>query len=65
MTAYDYRILKVFINEGDRCQKEPLYDWIVRKALDDNIASATVLRGLEGVGGEKKIAHDEIAFAIY
>lgn len=51
----DYRILKIFINESDRYQKEPLYDWIVRKALDDNIASATVLRGLEGVGGERKL----------
>ena len=55
MKAHDYRILRIFINEGDRCEGRPLYDWIMHKALDENIASATVFRGLEGIGGERKL----------
>ena len=55
MSVHDYRILRIFINEKDRYQKKPLHDWIIHKALDENVASATVFRGLEGIDGERKL----------
>ena len=55
MKEHKYKLLRVFINENERYEKQPLSDWILKKALDDGIASATVFRGLEGFGGERKI----------
>lgn len=55
MKEHQYKLLRVFINENERYEKYPLSDWILKKALDDGIASATVFRGLEGFGGERKI----------
>ncbi len=55
MKEHQYKLLRVFINENERYEKHPLSDWILKKALDDGIASATVFRGLEGFGGERKI----------
>ena len=55
MKEHQYKLLRIFINENERYEKQPLSDWILKKALDDGIASATVFRGLEGFGGERKI----------
>lgn len=43
-------LLRIFIGEGDRHGHMPLYEWIVRKAREEGLAGATVLRGLEGFG---------------
>ena len=55
MRESQYKLLRIFINEDDHYEKQPLSDWILKKALNDGIASATVFRGLEGFGGEKVI----------
>ncbi|MCP4180680.1 MAG: DUF190 domain-containing protein [bacterium] len=55
MKEHHYKLLRIFINEKDRYEKHSLSDWIINKALEDDIASATVFRGLEGFGGGRKI----------
>ncbi len=49
------KLLRVFIGEGDKYEGIPLHEWIVRKAREEGLAGATVLRGLEGFG-----AHSEL-----
>ncbi len=55
MKEHSYKLLRIFINENERYERHPLSDWILKKALDSGIATATVFRGLEGFGGERKI----------
>jgi len=43
-------ILRVHISEQDRHQGKPLYEAIVRRCRELEIAGATVFRGLEGYG---------------
>jgi len=44
------KLLRLHISERERYQGKPLYEAIVNKCHDLNIAGATVLRGLEGYG---------------
>lgn len=44
------KLLRIFIGESDRHENMPLFEWIVRKAREQGIAGATVIRGLEGYG---------------
>ena len=44
------KILRLHFSERERYQGRPLYEAIVQKCRDMNIAGATVLRGLEGYG---------------
>ena len=46
----DAVLLRVFIGESDRYQHRPLYEAIVLKARQLNLAGATVLRGPMGFG---------------
>ena len=55
MKEHQCKLLRVFINEDERYEKQPLSDWILKKALNNDVASATVFRGLEGFGGERVI----------
>lgn len=48
-------LLRVFIGEGDKHEGIPLYEWIVRKAREQGLAGATVLRGLEGFGAHSRV----------
>ena len=48
-------LLRIFIGESDRHQGTPLYEWIVRKAREQGLAGATVLRGLEGFGAQSRL----------
>lgn len=48
-------LLRIFIGESDRCEGIPLYEWIVRRARENGLAGATVLRGLEGFGAHSRI----------
>lgn len=43
-------ILRIHISELDRHQGRPLYEAIVARCRELNIAGATVFRGLEGYG---------------
>lgn len=48
-------LLRIFIQEGDTHGGKPLYQAIVLKARELNIAGATVLRGMMGYGGSSRI----------
>lgn len=49
------KLLRVFIGESDKHENLPLYEWIVRKAREQGLAGATVLRGLEGYGAHSRL----------
>jgi PII-like signaling protein len=46
----DALLLRIFIGESDRCHLRPLYEAIVLKARELELAGATVLRGPMGFG---------------
>ena len=46
----DAVLLRIFIGESDRHRRQPLYQAIVRKAREMQMAGATVLRGPMGFG---------------
>jgi len=48
-------LLRVFIGESDKWQGVPLYEAIVRKARELNLAGATVLRGPMGFGASSRL----------
>jgi PII-like signaling protein len=49
------RLLRIFIGENDKYEKLPLFEWIVRRAREEGLAGATVLRGLEGYGAHSRL----------
>lgn len=49
------KLLRIFIGENDRHDGLPLYEWIVRRARQQGLAGATVLRGLEGFGAQSRL----------
>ena len=51
----DGHLLRIFIGESDRHEGMPLYEWLVRKARENGLAGATVLRGLEGFGAKSHL----------
>ena len=57
------RLLRIHISESDRYEGKPLYEAIVQKCRELNIAGATVFRGLEGYGetAEMHRAHGFVA----
>lgn len=48
-------LLRIFIGEGDLYDHRPLYEQIVLKARELNLAGATVLRGVMGFGANSRI----------
>lgn len=48
-------LLRIFIGESDKREGMPLYSWIVRRAKQEGLAGATVLRGIEGFGAQSHI----------
>ena len=55
MLSTEGYLLRIFIGESDRYEKLPLYEWLVRKANEEGLAGATVLRGLEGYGAHHRL----------
>jgi hypothetical protein len=51
----DALLLRIFIGESDRYNDRPLYEQIVLKARELNLAGATVLRGIMGFGADSRI----------
>ncbi|GBD95867.1 hypothetical protein BMS3Abin06_00745 [bacterium BMS3Abin06] len=49
------KLLKVFIGESDTYQGKSLYEAIVLKARELNLAGATVFRGIMGYGAASRI----------
>lgn len=50
-------LLRVFIGEADKHDGKPLYEWIVLKAREHELAGATVLRGMMGYGANTRQIH--------
>jgi len=48
-------LLRVFVGENDMCVGKALYEWIVLKARELNLAGATVTRGLMGFGAHSRM----------
>ena len=55
MLPEEGQLLRILIGENDKYEKQPLYEWIVRKARKSGLAGATVLRGLEGFGAHSRV----------
>jgi PII-like signaling protein len=49
------KLLRIFVGEDDKHQGIALYEWIVRRAREQGLAGATVLRGLEGFGAHSRL----------
>ena len=48
-------LLRIFIGETDSYNGKPLYEQIVLKARELNLAGATVLRGVMGFGADSRM----------
>ncbi|MFC1669611.1 DUF190 domain-containing protein [Spirochaetota bacterium] len=53
-------MLRIFIGESDRHEGKPLYEQIVLKARELNLAGATVTRGILGFGASSRIHTSKI-----
>ena len=51
----DAVLLRVFLGEADRAEGKPLYETIVMKAREAQLAGATVLRGPMGFGHSSRV----------
>jgi PII-like signaling protein len=49
------KLLRIFVDESDRCQGKPLHEAIVAKAYELGLAGATVWRGVAGFGATHRI----------
>jgi PII-like signaling protein len=54
------QLLRIFIGESDKYEGKPLYEWLVIKAKECDLAGATVLRGLMGFGANSRIHTSKI-----
>ncbi len=48
-------LLRIFVGESDTCKGKALYEAIVLKARELNLAGATVFRGIMGYGATSSI----------
>ncbi len=55
MLPKDGKLLRIFVGESNKHEGLRLYEWIVRKAREQGLAGATVLRGLEGFGAHSRL----------
>ncbi len=55
--AYPARLLRIHLSEADRFGGKPLYEEIVAECRKQQIAVATVFRGLEGFGESAELHH--------
>jgi PII-like signaling protein len=54
------QLLRIFIDESEKYHGHLLYETIVYKARELNIAGATVLKGMMGYGADSKIHTSKI-----
>jgi uncharacterized protein len=48
-------LLRIFVGESDNYQGKALYEQIVLKAREMNLAGATVIRGIMGFGADSRM----------
>src|SRR4051794_2705527 len=51
----DAVLLRIFVGEDDRFERQPLYEAIVLKARELQLAGATILRGPMGFGHSSRL----------
>jgi hypothetical protein len=51
------KLLRIFIGETDKLNHVPVYEKIVNEARVQNLAGATVYKGIMGFGGNSRIVH--------
>ncbi len=56
----DHFLMRIFIGESDRYNKQPLYQAIVEFLKREHIAGATVVRGIMGFGAKSHLHTDHI-----
>ena len=56
----DGTLLRVFVGETDTYKGKPLYEQIVLKAIELNLAGATVIRGIMGFGANSRLHTSKI-----
>ena len=57
------RMLRIHFGEDDKWQNKPLYEAIVMKCRELDIAGATVFRGIEGYGASTLIHKRHLLFS--
>lgn len=57
MLSADVSLLRMFIGESDRYEKQLLYEWIIIQAKAKGLAGATVFRRMMGFGANTRIIH--------
>ena len=58
------KMLRVYIGEDDKWEGEPLYEAVVKRAAQLDIAGATVYRGILGYGAHKRVhRHKTLTFS--
>lgn len=50
-------LLRILAGESDKHEGRPLYEWIVAQAHTQQLAGATVYRGLMGFGAHTRVIH--------
>ena len=59
--TYPAKLLRIHLADGDRYRGKPLYEAIVSVCREQNIAGATVLRGVEGFGESAELHRAHVA----
>lgn len=54
-TNSEAKLLRIFIGESDKFHGKPVYEEIVLKAREANLAGATVIKGIMSFGANSKI----------
>lgn len=60
MLQKDGHLLRIFIGESDKHGHEPLFEWIVKKAKEEGLAGATVIKGTFSFGANSRIHSSNI-----
>lgn len=55
---YKGKLIKIFIEGNDKYNNKPLYEGIINKLKDLGVSGATIIRGIEGFGEDKKVHTD-------
>lgn len=54
------KLLRIYFGENDKCKGKPLYEVIVQKCRELDIAGATVFRGIEGYGASTLVRRSHL-----
>ena len=58
LTQEEMVLMRIFVGENDRFQKQPLYEALVELFLDQGVAGATVIKGAMGYGCHSTVHSD-------